>query len=186
MSSGPIVPAATERLVFRTWSADDLGLAMGLWGDPRVTALVDARPALDEAAVRDRLAQEIARQRDHGVSYWPIFLRATGEHVGCCGLRPRASGRGDCARAPEARVFELGFHVCHAFWRRGFALEAARATVDCAFGPLGATSLFAGHNPKNTASRALLEKLGFCHTHDELYPPTGLLHPSYRLERSAG
>jgi hypothetical protein len=27
----------------------------------------------------------------------------------------------------------------------------------------------------------VLEKLGFRHTHDELYPPTGAEHPSYRL-----
>ncbi len=26
--------------------------------------------------------------------------------------------------------------------------------------------------------------LGFRYTHDELYPPTGLLHPSYLLKRS--
>ena len=27
-------------------------------------------------------------------------------------------------------------------------------------------------------------KLGFRHTHDELYPPTGRLHPSYLLTAS--
>jgi hypothetical protein len=38
----------------------------------------------------------------------------------------------------------------------------------------------------DTASRALLGKLGFRYTHDELYAPTGLLHPSYRLDRGTG
>jgi RimJ/RimL family protein N-acetyltransferase len=41
--------------------------------------------------------------------------------------------------------------------------------------------LFAGHNPKNEASRQLLEKLGFRYTHDEYYAPTGLNHPSYMM-----
>jgi hypothetical protein len=43
-------------------------------------------------------------------------------------------------------------------------------------------ALFAGHNPANQASRELLARLGFRYTHDELYPPTGLMHPSYRLD----
>ena len=33
--------------------------------------------------------------------------------------------------------------------------------------------------PKNTASRALLLRLGFVYDHDAFYPPTGLYHPSY-------
>jgi len=43
--------------------------------------------------------------------------------------------------------------------------------------------LFAGHHPENHASRRILSKLGFRLTHEEFYPPTGLLHPSYLLPR---
>ena len=45
---------------------------------------------------------------------------------------------------------------------------------------LDAKGLFAGHNPKNVASRKiLLEKLGFAYVGDVFYPPTGMNHPSY-------
>jgi ribosomal-protein-alanine N-acetyltransferase len=50
-----------------------------------------------------------------------------------------------------------------------------------AFERLGVCGLFAGHNPKNEASRHLLGKLGFRYAHDELYEPTGLMHPCYLL-----
>jgi RimJ/RimL family protein N-acetyltransferase len=50
-----------------------------------------------------------------------------------------------------------------------------------AFERLEVTGLFAGHNPKNKASRHMLGKLGFRYTHDELYGPTGLEHPCYLL-----
>jgi hypothetical protein len=30
----------------------------------------------------------------------------------------------------------------------------------------------------------MLRRLGFRYTHDELYPPTGLRHPSYVLTRA--
>jgi [ribosomal protein S5]-alanine N-acetyltransferase len=73
-----------------------------------------------------------------------------------------------------------------AYWKRGLAREAARAVIDFAFGRLEAESLFAGHHPSNDSSRRLLLKLGFVQTHQELYPPTGLLHPSYLLEKPGG
>lgn len=165
-----------ERLVFRTWQPDDFALAWGLWGDPEVVRHIDARGRLDRAGVRERLDQECALAVEHGVQYWPIFWRASGEHVGCAGLRPRPD---------EAGVYELGFHIRSSWWGRGLATEAARAVVRHAFETLGARALFAGHGPDNHPSRQVLRKLGFVHTHDELYPPTGAMHPSYRLEPPA-
>lgn len=165
---------SSRRLGFRRWHEQDLELALGLWGDPRVTRLIDARGRLSPDEVRQRLEREIAGEREHAVQYWPMFLLEDGEHVGCCGLRPRAG---------SGLVYELGVHVRSSHWGRGFAEEACRAVIDHAFSRLGASGLFAGHNPDNHASRRLLQKLGFRHTHDELYPPTGLRHPSYLLAR---
>jgi RimJ/RimL family protein N-acetyltransferase len=125
-----------------------------------------------EKQVRERLEMELARRRQHGVQYWPIFFKHSGEHLGCCGLRPYD---------PSAGVFELGFQLRAEHWGKGLATEAARAVIDHAFGPLGAGELFAGHHPQNFGSQHVLEKLGFRYTHDELYPATGLQHRSYRL-----
>ena len=156
----------TRRLGFREWRESDLELALGLWGDPEVTHLIGGPFPAEQ--VRERLA----RERAGPMQYWPIFLLATGEHIGCCGLRPKQEG-----------VPELGFHIRRAHWGHGYAKEAARAVIRHAFDHLGARALFAGHNPANAPSRALLGKLGFDYTHDERYAPTGLMHPSYLLRR---
>jgi RimJ/RimL family protein N-acetyltransferase len=153
-----------ERLVFRAWAESDLPLAAALWADAEVTRFIGAVDA------RARLVAEIACQREHGIQYWPIFLKDGGTHVGCAGLRPR-----------DASTLELGFHLHPAFWGRGLAAEAARATIAFAFETLSVAALFAGHHPDNEPSRRLLAKLGFEHTHDELYPATGRMHPSYIL-----
>ncbi len=163
----------TQRLGFRYWRAMDVALAYGLWGDPRVARWIDARGQLADEQVRERLAGEIQCQQDHGIQYWPFFRRETGGHVGCCGLRPYD---------PAQRVYELGFHVCAHSWRQGYAREAARAVITHAFDTHRAAALFAGHHPRNKASRRLLTRLGFQYTHDEYYAATGAHHPSYRLE----
>jgi [ribosomal protein S5]-alanine N-acetyltransferase len=170
----PRLPDDTERIAFRSWREEDVDLARGLWGDPRVTALVSRVP-FDDAMVRERLAVEIGREREHGYQYWAIFEVGSGAHAGCCGLKPKDL---------EAKVLEIGFQLCHRAWGRGIATEAARSVVRHAFDRLGAARLFAGHHPENHGSRRTLEKLGFRFSHDELYAPTGLLHPGYFLERS--
>jgi ribosomal-protein-alanine N-acetyltransferase len=164
----------SERLGFRTWQPDDLELAAALWGDPEVTRLIGGPLSREAAAAR--LAAEMATQAEAEIQYWPIFQLADGAHVGCCGLRPYR---------PAEAIHELGVHIRPPFWRRGLALEAARAVIAHAFAALGARALFAGHNPDNHASRAMLTRLGFRYSHDELYRPTGRLHPSYLLHPTA-
>jgi RimJ/RimL family protein N-acetyltransferase len=162
----------SRRLGFRRWSAHDLDLADRLWGDLEVTRWIDARGKLTRAQVRERLLREISTEKAHGIQYWPIFLLNTGEHIGCCGLRPHDAARG---------LLEIGFHIRPAHWGRGYAFEAARAAIGYAFDTRKASGLFAGHNPANAASRHLLGKLGFAYTHDAFYEPTGLYHPAYIL-----
>jgi RimJ/RimL family protein N-acetyltransferase len=160
----------SERLGFRCWKEEDLPLAMAIWGDPKVTALIGG-PFTAET-VRARMAQEIAEMRDQGIQYWPVFLLDGGRHAGCVGFRPYGK---------QERVYELGFHFRRIFWGQGLATEAARAVIGYGFGTLGADALFAGHHPFNVASRRVLLKLGFIYAGTELYQPTGLMHPTYRL-----
>jgi [ribosomal protein S5]-alanine N-acetyltransferase len=160
----------SARLGFRCWSQRDSALANQLWGDAEVTRLIGG-PFTPEM-IRARLLGEIAQMQEQGVQYWPIFLRDGNRFVGCAGLRPYRC---------EEKVYELGFHLCSAFWGHGLASEAARATIDYAFQTLGASAVVAGHHPANEPSRRVLGKLGFAYTHDEVYLPTGLLHPSYLL-----
>ena len=164
----------SARLGFRRWTVSDFSLANELWGDPTVTRLIGG--PLTEEQILSRLSHEIETQNAHGIQYWPIFLLATGQHVGCCGLRPRNLDR---------EIYEIGFHIRKSEWGKGYASEAARAVIAYAFDSMHATALFAGHNPANESSRRLLQKLGFRFTHTEYYAPTGLDHPSYILTRDA-
>jgi [ribosomal protein S5]-alanine N-acetyltransferase len=162
----------SPRLGFGVWTHADLPLADALWGDQEVTRFSGGPFTIEQ--VRQRLEREITNYRQHAIQYWPIFLLETGEHVGCCGLQPRK---------PAANVYELGFHLRAAFWRRGLAREAAEAVIGRAFTDLGIRALFAGHHPHNEASRSVLRRLGFHYTHDEFYPPTGQIEPCYLLLR---
>ena len=120
--------------------------------------------------IEARLQSEIRNNEEYHVQYWPVFELSSDALIGCCGLRPRETG-----------VYEIGFHLRPEYWGKGYAAEAANAVIRYAFSDLHAEKLFAGHNPENTASRHVLEKLGFRYIRNEYYGPTGLYHPSYEL-----
>lgn len=152
---------------------DDLPLALELWGNPQVTRLF-AKDKLTDQQVKERLIAEIDQAKKFGLQYWAMFSLAGDDHIGCCGLRPYRM---------EERIFELGVHLRPQYWGKGFATEAAGRVIDYAFAELGASALFAGHHPSNVASGKALMKLGFQFTGEELFEPTGLMHPSYLLKR---
>lgn len=137
-----------------------------------VTRFICASGSFSADDIANRLEREIANDAEYQVQYWPVFDLVSDELIGCCGLRPYRECKYE---------YEIGFHLRPEFWEQGYAMEAANAVIYYAFSVLKAERLFAGHNPNNTASRKVLNKLGFSYIGDEFYEPTGLYHPSYEL-----
>jgi [ribosomal protein S5]-alanine N-acetyltransferase len=160
----------TGRIGFRTWTLDDIELAIDLWGDPDVARYIGG--PFSNSQVQRKLSTERAILRLYNIQYWPIFDLFTGEHIGCCGLRPYKS---------EDKVYEIESHIKKAFWGKGYGRESAKAVIDYAKKQIGAKAIYASHNPASARSKSLLEKLGFQYTHDAIYEPTGVSHASYLL-----
>jgi len=162
----------TDRLGFRKWDWDDFPLAQALWGDYNVTRYIDHRGPLLDGQVAERLWREISCEEKHGVQYYPIFLHATGEHIGCCGLKPYNLA---------TEVYEIGFHIRTEHWGKGYANEASKGIIEYAFHKMKMAGIYASHSPENVTSGELLIQLGFKHVSDEIDLPTGAYHPSYLL-----
>jgi [ribosomal protein S5]-alanine N-acetyltransferase len=167
----------TERLLARSWHIEDLPFAMELWGDPAVTALIDARGKLSRQQVEQKLRTEIDRERSDRVQYLALFDHGSGDFVGCAGLRP-------WLYTPGEANLELGFHIVQRCWGKGLATEAARGVLDHCWAKMRLAIVYAGHHPANRASRRILDKLGFEFLENVFYAPTGLMHPSYVRRRS--
>ncbi len=72
----------------------------------------------------------------------------------------RAIGKAGMWKRPE-----IGFFVAPAFQRKGFAREALQAVIPHLFSAYDMDALTADVDPRNAASIALLEGLGFTETH---------------------
>src|SRR5271155_52804 len=100
-------------------------LAMELWGNPAVTALIDSRGKLTDAQVGEKLRAEIERERSGGVQYWALFdhRNGKGRSAGFFGTYQTQRGRHIptsmvgicCSRSPGVRSFQNPnmFGFCH-------------------------------------------------------------------------
>src|SRR5208282_140417 len=150
--SGALKVLQTERLVLRRLRVRDAAFIRDLvnepsWlkyiGDKGVRTLEDARQYLRNGPV--------AMYARLGFGLYRVELREGGEPIGICGLIRRDS-------LPDV---DLGFALLPCHWRRGYAHEAAVATMAYGKNALGLSRLLAIVSPENLPSCRLLEKLGF-------------------------
>lgn len=114
------------------------------------------------AQARERLHAECERGDLLGIQYWPMFLRETGEFVGCAGLRPWSM---------DSNTIEVGVHLMRSAWGLRLGEEAVRAVLTYGFDTLSLSEIVAGHGIEHENSRRLLERVGFKYTHNILWGP---------------
>jgi RimJ/RimL family protein N-acetyltransferase len=143
----------TERLVLRPWAAEDDGALFGICRDAEVMRFIgDGGPWAGVERARLWLARQLASRAAHGFGKWAVVEKAGGRLVGSCGFDPASESM------PEV---EFGYLYARDCWGRGYATEAGRACMRYAFDVLKLTKVVARVTPENTASRRVLEKLGF-------------------------
>ena len=139
----------------------------------------------------ERFVRQIMKEHPDTAGEWFQFAVA---------LRPAGQLIGDCAAMPHAgdpRQCEIGFTIAPGYQGRGYATEAARLLVDYLFGRRAKHRITASCDARNTASAAVLERLGMRReghlrestwakgewTDDLLY---GLLRREWQLGRPSG
>ncbi|GAA3078598.1 RimJ/RimL family protein N-acetyltransferase/8-oxo-dGTP pyrophosphatase MutT (NUDIX family) [Kribbella aluminosa] len=136
-----------------------------LFTDPWVARWYDGSLSPDEAAVR--VAEHQAGWERDAVGKWLAYDRVTGELAGRGGLSrmpadsPTASAIATLV-GPEwaADRLELGWALVESARGRGLATELGRAGLDYAFSTLRASSVIAFTERANTASQAVMKRLG--------------------------
>jgi RimJ/RimL family protein N-acetyltransferase len=163
----------TERLVLRRLGEDDAAFMLDLLNQPSFIRNIGDRGvrSLDAAAgyLRDRV---VASYERHGFGLYGVVVKASGALAGICGLVKRES----------LADVDLGFAFLPKHWSKGYAVEAARATLVHA-AALGLTRLVAITSPSNIRSIRVLEKVGFTFDKELQLPPGGETLKLFVLDR---
>jgi RimJ/RimL family protein N-acetyltransferase len=147
----------TERLILRDWRESDWTPFFRHTNTPAVMRwLGGPRDAKGRATTRERLP--LAAQA-HGHCLWATERKVDGGHLsgellGFCGLK-----RANMAGGPMGD-FEVGWRFREDAWGRGYAREAAIASIEAGFLQFGAPHIIALTVAENVASWGLMERLG--------------------------
>jgi RimJ/RimL family protein N-acetyltransferase len=146
----------TRRLWLVPCTDEHLDGLSAIDSDPEVMRYITGRPETREET-RNVIERVKARWRKWGYSWWSFVELSTREVVGAgCIQNLRRSGADPDPDCP----LEIGWRIRRDRWRQGLAIEAAIAMADFAFEALHAELLLAVCHAENTASRAVMVKLG--------------------------
>ena len=147
----------TERLILRDWKAEDWPPFWRLTNTPAVMRSLGG--VADEATKAAASGRVEGYRRDHGHTFWVCQRRDDGGHLagellGFCGLKrcnEEAGPLGD---------FEIGWRLREDAWGRGYAKEAALASLRIGFERFDAPHIIALTVIENAPSWGLMKALG--------------------------
>jgi RimJ/RimL family protein N-acetyltransferase len=142
----------TARLKLRPFMEGDAAPLFRIFSDGEVVRFWSVGAWTEVAQAEAMIEEAMAAYREGGLCRYAIVLADTGELIGICNLR---------GFFEQNRRCELGYALGSAFWGRGYALEALEALLGHAFARLDMNRIEADIDPRNEASKRLLERLGF-------------------------
>ncbi|MEO6866891.1 MAG: GNAT family N-acetyltransferase, partial [Gaiellales bacterium] len=172
----------TERLILRRWTPADYAPFAAINADPLVMRYF---PAPYTRAQSDARIDQIEDHFDvHGFGLWAVERRADGKLLGYTGLQHVPF---DAAFTPAV---EIAWRLARDAWGRGYATEAAQAVLAAGFEQFGLEEIVAMAVQANTASIAVMRRIGMQHDpagdfdSPRLEPGSRLLaHVLYRTSR---
>src|ERR1700756_1968109 len=148
--NGPMIE--TKRLILRTWREADIAPNTTMLSDPETARYItaDHKPVTDELNGWRNAAVMAGHWGLHGFGMFVVGEKASGQYVGRVGpwCPPRWPG------------FEVGWGIAKEFRGKGYATEAARASIIWVFENLAVDRIVHCIEPDNVGSRGVAERLG--------------------------
>lgn len=142
----------TKRLLVKASSLENFDTAYQLLSDPDIMRYVGRGPRTHEET-RTGLEKMIEHRKKHGFSFGDVYEKETGLYVGRAGMIYLELND----TQPE---IEVGYMLHKQYWKKGYATELAKAFIQWGFNHFSLEKIVAVINPKNDASRRVLERCG--------------------------
>ncbi|MEK6226683.1 MAG: GNAT family N-acetyltransferase [Chloroflexota bacterium] len=143
----------TERLLLRQWRDGDWVGLRRTYGDAEVMNWIGTSAA-DLAVTAAAVGRMSMHWRLLGYGMFAVEERSSAEIVGRVGLMLHPDW------PLEGPKVEVGWTMQRSVWGRGYATEAAKASLEFGFRRLDLPQIFSMTRPDNARSRAVMERCG--------------------------
>jgi len=166
----------TERLILRKLEDSDYERLFLLDSDPEVMKYIGVPVLTNSNQSKDVISMIQKQYVDNGIGRLAVIEKESNLLIGWSGLKfltKEINGYNN--------VYELGYRFLPEYWRKGFATESAKASLDYGFNNLNIDIIYAMAHSENDGSNHILQKLGFEKT-GEFTEPDGICF-WYELQR---
>ncbi|SHM49711.1 GNAT family N-acetyltransferase [Chryseobacterium polytrichastri] len=166
----------TERLLLRKLEDTDYERLFLLDSDPEVMKYIGV-PVVKDVNDSKKMIQFIQKQyAENGVGRFAVIEKESNLLIGWSGLKFLTEPING-----YKNVYELGYRYLPEYWGKGYAMEAAKASLNYGFNDIDTDIIYAMAHSENDGSNHILQKLGFERT-GEFMEPDGMCF-WYELQR---
>jgi ribosomal-protein-alanine N-acetyltransferase len=166
----------TNRLILRKLEETDIERMFLLDSNPEVMKYIGV-PVLKEQSESLGVIKMIQKQYDeNGTGRLAVIEKETGLLIGWSGLKLLTEEING-----YKNILDLGYRFLPESWGKGYAMEAAKASLELGFKNMNADVIYAHAHSENEGSNHILKKLGFEKT-SEFTEPDGICN-WYELKR---
>jgi ribosomal-protein-alanine N-acetyltransferase len=137
----------TQRLVLREFELNDAQNIWELNSDPEVIKYTGDPPFEKIEKAREFL-ENYEEYKKNGFGRWAVITKRTNSFIGWCGLKLN-----------EQNLVDLGYRFFKKEWNKGYATEAAAASLEYGFMHLNLNEIIGRVAVENKGSIKVLEKL---------------------------
>ena len=167
-----IATLETKRLTLRQWLSEDFAVFAQMNADAEVMRYF---PKLVSRKTSDIMANKCQKLiSENGWGFWAVSLKESlekkanskeSDFIGMVGLNQVHQDM------PFAPGVEIGWRLDKEYWRNGYALEAATASLRFAFEVLELSEVVAFTAVINKPSQRLMQRLGMSNTYQDFNHP---------------
>ena len=160
----------TSRLRLRAFTPDDLDDLLQVFGDAEVMKYISGGKPRSREDTQKGLLSSLEGWQRRGFGLWAVVVKESEKLIGYCGL----------IFLDDTPEIEVAYGLARAYWGKGYATEAALASLRFGFEKLQLERIVAVVNPDNVASQRVLEKLGMTYLKMAHHYETDLMYYEMR------
>jgi RimJ/RimL family protein N-acetyltransferase/GNAT superfamily N-acetyltransferase len=169
----------TSRLTLRPFTEADAEPLHRILNEDGILRYFPRPDPPDMARVERLITGQLRHWEEHGLGWWAVELRSTGEFAGWNGLQ----------YLPDTEEVEVGYLLSRQHWGHGLATEGAQAALGFGIETLRLGGIVGIVHPENIASQRVLAKAGltfineadYFGMHVRRYVTTADRHGAYTL-----
>jgi RimJ/RimL family protein N-acetyltransferase len=144
----------TPRLILRPVKIEDTKDFFELDSNPNVHKFLGNQPVKTIEQSQEIITTILKQYEEFGMGRLAIIKKDTQDFIGWSGIKYEQNVR------KEFNYYDLGYRLKEQFWGKGFATEAALASLDYGFNKLKLKEICAAAEANHIASNTILKKIG--------------------------